>query len=82
MGVAPEDALSCVTTKPILVEVGLIRLPPLLLLLLGGLGPATISTCAAGHLLIRLGYARPAKAGLGLPKGLSTGARSCPRIRL
>lgn len=80
----PEDALSLVTTEPVLVEVTLVGLTPLLLLLLllGRCGTTTISTCAAGHLLVRLGHARPAEASLRLPERLSTGARSCPRIRL
>jgi len=79
------DALSLVTTKPVLVEGALVRLLApllLLLLLLGGGCATTISSCAARHLLVGLGHLRAAKACLRLPEGLSTGARSCPRIRL
>jgi hypothetical protein len=80
-----EDALSLVTTKPVLIEGALVGLLPpllLLLLLLGSGCTTAISSCAARHLLVGLGHLRPAKACLRLPEGLSTGAGSCPRIRL
>lgn len=72
--------LALVATEPILVEVALVGLAPLLL----GL-PAATSIVAAGaarHLLVGLCHARAAKAGLVLAKRLSAGARTCPCIRL
>ena len=68
--------LSLVAAEAVLVEVALAGLAPLLL----GLAATAVSAGTARHLLIRLGHARTAKAGLVLARELSAGARSCPRV--
>jgi hypothetical protein len=69
-----------VTAEAVLVEVALLGLAPLLLLLRGGATAVTTGTLRRLHLLV--GHTRTAKALLLLGEGLSTGAGSCPRIRL
>jgi hypothetical protein len=68
-----------VSAEAVLVEVALLGLTPLLLLL------GSAATVAAGTLWgLHLGvvHTRATEALLLLSEGLSTGARSCPRIRL
>lgn len=70
--------LALVSAEAVLVEVALRRLTPLLLLRRA----AAVSASTARLLHLLVGHTRLAKRLLLLSKGLSTGARSCPRIRL
>jgi hypothetical protein len=69
-----------VTAEAVLVEVALLGLAPLLLLLRRS--ATAVSTGALRRLHLLVVHARTAEALLLLSKGLSTGAGSCPRIRL
>lgn len=75
-----SDTLTLVPTdaEAVLVEVALVGLSPLLL----GLTATAVSPSAAGHLLVRLGHTRSAKASLVLRERLTTRAWACRRISL
>jgi hypothetical protein len=77
--------LALVAAKAVLAEGLLLRLAPLLLLLLRSTTAIAASTLRLLHgllLHLRVIHGSTTKCLLLLRKGLSTGAGSCPRIRL
>jgi hypothetical protein len=76
------SCLTLISAEAVLVEVALLRLTPLLLLLLLLRSTAAVATGTLWRLHLLVIHTRTAEALLLLGKGLSSGAGSCPCIRL